>query len=135
MYTLKIEQPFFCEGLQLMAQPRGSSEVIQQCERYPWQRRGTGVETCSVIERAIMSKPQDYEETCVTVRNVPYQCEDSNSMGRSLTGDVLGKGRVVWVKNLRKMKRQSLPTYSVSAYVEEIGIVSVDPRCLMLSSS
>jgi hypothetical protein len=81
-----------------------------------------------------MSKPQDYEETCVTVRNVPYQCEDSNSMGRSLTGGVLGKGRIVWVQNLLKMKRRALPSYSVSAYVEDIGIVSVDPRCLILAS-
>jgi hypothetical protein len=83
----------------------------------------------------MMSKPQDYEETYVTVRNVPYQCEDSNFMGRSLTGGVLGKGRVVWAKNLLKMKKQSLPTYFVSAYVEEIGIVLVDPRCLMLATS
>jgi hypothetical protein len=82
-----------------------------------------------------MSRPEDYEESCVTVRNVPYQFEDSDSMGRSLIGGVLGKGRVVWVKNLLKTKRQSLATSSVSAYVEEIGIVSVDPRCLILGTN
>lgn len=75
-----------------------------------------------------MMKPQDYEETCMIVRNIPYQCEDHRYKGRWMTGGVLGKGRIVWVRSLMETKKRDI---SISAYVEDIGIVSIDPHYLI----
>ncbi len=77
-----------------------------------------------------MNKPRGYEEICVTVRNIPYQCEEEQHRGRSMTGGVLGKGRTVWVQSFRETKNSSFSAY-VSAYVEGIGMVSVDPHYLI----
>ena len=78
-----------------------------------------------------MTKPHDYEETCIIIRNIPYQCEDERYKGRSMTGGVLGKGRKVWVQSLVGTRKRSV---SISAYVEDIGIVSVDPHYLVRAS-
>jgi hypothetical protein len=75
-----------------------------------------------------MTKPPDYEQTCMIVRNIPYQCEDSRYKGRWMTGGVLGKGRIVWVKNFIETEERPI---SISAYVEDIGIVSIDPHYLV----
>ena len=75
-----------------------------------------------------MTKPKDYEETCMIVRNIPYQCEDHRYKGRSMTGGVLGKGRIVWVQSLLETKERPI---SITAYVEDIGIVSIDPHYLV----
>ena len=78
-----------------------------------------------------MSKPEDYKETCVILRNIPYQCEDELFKGMPMAGGVLGKGRIVWVQSFLETKKHSASAYSVSAYAEGIGIVSVDPRYLV----
>ena len=80
-----------------------------------------------------MSKPEDYKETCMIVRNIPYQCEDELFKGMS-AGGVLGKGRTVWVQSFLETKKRSASAHSVSAYAEGIGIVSVDPRYLVRPS-
>lgn len=80
-----------------------------------------------------MNKPRDYEEICVTVRNIPYQCEDEQHRERSITGGVLGKGRTVWVQSSLETKKSSFSAYG-SAYVEGIGMVLVDPHYLIRSS-
>lgn len=79
-----------------------------------------------------MMKPETYGETCVIVRNLPYECEDDRR-GPSTAGGVLGKGSVVWVERRdgnRNGSVSSSRTGSVTAYVEGIGVVSVDPRYL-----
>ena len=83
------------------------------------------------MEGSSLSKPEAYQETCVIVRNIPYQCEDELFQGMSVTGGVLGKGRIVWVQSFLETKKRSASAYSVSAYAEGIGIVSVDPRYLV----
>lgn len=74
-----------------------------------------------------MKKPTGYEETCMTVRNIPYQLADERYKGMSMTGGVLGKGRTVWVQSLDKTRKGPI---RITAYVEDIGIVSVDPHYL-----
>jgi hypothetical protein len=74
-----------------------------------------------------LNKPEDYKETCVISRNIPYQFEDELFKGKSMAGGVLGKGRIVWVQSFLETKKRS----AVSAYAEGIGIVSVDPRYLV----
>ena len=80
-----------------------------------------------------MSKPQNYGENCVIVRNIPYQFEDSLSEG-TMPGGVLGKGREVWVRDYMTAKKRPACVKAVSAYVEGIGLVKVDPRCLVRAS-
>lgn len=74
-----------------------------------------------------MKKPSGYEETCMTVRNIPYQLADERYKGMSMTGGVLGKGQTVWVQSLAKTRKRPI---LITAYVENIGIVSVDPHYL-----
>jgi hypothetical protein len=80
-----------------------------------------------------MSKPQNYDENCVIVRNIPYQLEDELYEG-PMPGGVLGKGREVWVRDFTATKKRPVSVNSVSAYVEGIGMVTVDPRCLVRAS-
>jgi hypothetical protein len=78
-----------------------------------------------------LNKPEDYKETCVISRNIPYQFEDELFKGKSMAGGVLGKGRIVWVQSSLETKKPSASAHPVSAYAEGIGIVSVDPRYLV----
>lgn len=72
-----------------------------------------------------MNRPHDYDEPRVTVRNINYHCEDDQFNAMHTTGGVLCKGQIVWIRRC--------PTfaYSVSAYVEGIGLVTIDPRFLV----
>lgn len=72
-----------------------------------------------------MNRPHDYDELRVTVRNVNYQCEDDQFDAMHTTGGVLPRGQVLWIR-----KRPTF-AYSVSAYVEGIGLVTIDPRFLV----
>jgi hypothetical protein len=62
------------------------------------------------------------------VRNIPYQFEDELCEG-TMPGGVLGKGREVWVRDFTATRKRP-----VSAYVDGIGMVTVDPRCLVRAS-
>jgi hypothetical protein len=77
-----------------------------------------------------MSRPQNYGENCVIVRNIPYQFEDELCEG-TMPGGVLGKGREVWVRDFTATRKRPVSANSVSAYVDGIGMVTVDPRCLV----
>jgi hypothetical protein len=72
-----------------------------------------------------MNRPHDYDEVRVTVRNLTYQCEDEHFNGMHTTGGVLSKGQTVWIR-----KSPGL-THAISAYVEGIGLVTIDPRFLV----
>jgi hypothetical protein len=72
-----------------------------------------------------MNRPHDYDEVRVTVRNMTYQCEDEHFNGMHTTGGVLCKGQVVWIK-----KSPSF-AHAISAYVEGVGLVTIDPRFLV----
>lgn len=72
-----------------------------------------------------MNRPHEYDELRVTVRNIKYHCEDDQSNAMHTLGGVLCKGQIVWIR-----KRPTF-AYSVSAYVEGIGLVTIDPRFLV----
>lgn len=71
-----------------------------------------------------MSKPRLYEQLRVVVRDLPCQRQEQCFSGLQMPGGLLGIGRVVWIQKLLEP-----PTRFVSAYVEGIGIVSVDRQC------
>lgn len=71
-----------------------------------------------------MNRPHDYDEVRVTVRNMAYQCEKEHSNGMH-TGGVLSKGQVVWIR------KSPAFAYEISAYVEGVGLVMIDPRFLV----
>lgn len=73
----------------------------------------------------VMNRPHDYDEVRVTVRNLTYQCEDEHFNGMHTTGGVLSKGQVVWIRKSRGL------AHIVSAYVEGVGLVTIDPRFLV----
>jgi hypothetical protein len=72
-----------------------------------------------------INKPRDYDEARVIVQNITYQFEDDQSDSPSMTGGVLGKGQVVWIKKCRAFAS------SISAYVRGVGVVMVDSRFLI----
>lgn len=72
-----------------------------------------------------MNRPQDYDELRVTVRNMTYQCEDENFNGMHTAGGVLSKGQMVWIR------KSPAFAYKISAYVEGVGLVIIDPRFLV----
>ena len=72
-----------------------------------------------------MNRPHDYDELRVTVRNMTYQCEDEHFKGMHTTGGVLSKGQVGWIK------KSPVFAYGISAYVEGVGLVTIDPRFLV----
>lgn len=84
-----------------------------------------------IAKSRFLCKPRDYEVICMVARNLPYQCEDEHFKGRPMIGGVLGKGRIVWVQRSLEAKRRFVGASPVSVYAEGIGIVSVDPRCLV----
>ncbi len=71
-----------------------------------------------------MSKPQLYDQLRVIVRNLPCQRQEQGFSGSRMSGGLLGIGRAIWIQKLLEP-----PTRLVSAYVEGIGIVSVDRQC------
>ena len=72
-------------------------------------------------------RPELFEQPFVAIRNLPYLCEDSNGAGHS-SGGVLGVGQTVWGENQARHKSKLHPA---RAYVEGVGIVSLDPRWLV----
>jgi hypothetical protein len=46
-----------------------------------------------------MKRPEDYDDDRVTVRNITYLCEDEHFGGMPMSGGVLSKGQLVWIKN------------------------------------
>ena len=78
-----------------------------------------------------MTKPENYGETCVLVRDVPYECQDEQTKGTPAVGGVFRKGQVVWVEpQARATQPKSKGFTSIHGYVEHIGMVSLDPRFL-----
>lgn len=79
-----------------------------------------------------MTKPENFGQTRVLKQNMPYQCQSQHTAGMPLSGGVLGKGQVVWVEpppdGTRLPSRRG--SRSISGYVEDIGVISLDPRFL-----
>ena len=74
----------------------------------------------------IMFRPETFQQPYVALRNIPYVYGDSSSGQESPSGGVLGAGQTVWTKEFKLKK-----SCSATAFVEGVGIVSLDPRWLV----
>jgi hypothetical protein len=74
-----------------------------------------------------MDRPLAYGDSYIVNRNMPYEMIELLPSGSHLSGGVLGKGRRVWMKH---ESRGTDYSRAVSVYVEDIGIISLSPRCL-----
>lgn len=75
-----------------------------------------------------MVKPECFKVEYVTSCHTPYGIEETSSPGMLSSGGVLGKGQPVWLKESLTAKRMKT---IVPAYVEHLGIVSLDTRFLV----
>jgi hypothetical protein len=73
-----------------------------------------------------------FRNAYVTLRNISYLCEDASIEGGSLSGGVLGTGQTVWTREVYEPYNRPRST---TAFVQGIGIVSLDPRWLVRADS
>ena len=77
-------------------------------------------------------KPPEYREACTVIGDINYQVEEGQLQGTHSSSGSLNIGRVVYLQHsLEEIKDEA----SVSAYIEGIGIVSLDPHCLSTDNS
>ncbi len=79
----------------------------------------------------MITKPHDYRHSWTIDHDVPYEIS-GNQKGTHAGKGTLHAGRVVWT-------REALPIEitgaSVSAYVDGVGVISLDPHSLHQVSS
>ena len=75
-----------------------------------------------------MDRPLVYQDSYVVTRNFPYEVIELLPSGEYLGGGVLGKGQRVWIQH-----EPQATTYrrAVSVHAEDIGIISLNPCCLL----
>ena len=77
-----------------------------------------------------MDKPEAFQQPYTAAQNIPYLCGDSSNHTSFSSGGVLGRGQVVWLHTPLKSKARSS---EASAFVDGIGLVSLNPRWLISS--
>jgi hypothetical protein len=83
---------------------------------------------CGPSGERTMSKPECFRVGCVTSCNMPYGIDETSRQEIPSTGGVLKKGQPVWLKE--SLTGRTLKTF-VLAYVEHLGVVSLDARFLV----
>jgi len=78
-----------------------------------------------------MSIPEPFRQPYLAIQNIPYHCEDASTKISHASGGVLRRGQAVWTE---ESYRPGHPVRSVRAFVETIGVVSLDPRWLVRAS-
>jgi hypothetical protein len=73
-------------------------------------------------------KPEEHRETCTVTSDIHYEVRRGEVQGTHASSGTLHKGRVVWVEKDPELSNAEL---LVSAYAEGVGIVLLDPRCLV----
>jgi hypothetical protein len=71
-----------------------------------------------------MTRPNEFREVYVAIQNIPYLRESPQDLAG---GGVLAKGQLVWIQTM--FDAEERPN-SISGFVDDIGIISLDPRCL-----
>lgn len=74
-----------------------------------------------------MDRPLVFGDSYIVNRNMPYEMIELSPFGSYLSGGVLGKGKKVWMQH---ESQEATYCHAVSVYVEDIGIIRVDPHCL-----
>ena len=75
-----------------------------------------------------MLKPDVFQQPYVVFRNVPYQGGDGAAADDVSSGGVLASGQTVWTQEPYNMQNRP---QTATAFVEEIGIISINPRWLV----
>lgn len=74
-----------------------------------------------------MLKPVSYQKPHVATRHIPYEC--ASEVGKAPdSGGVIGRGETIWTENIEPGPRT---IKTVNAFVERVGIVSLDPHLLL----
>ncbi|MBE7157991.1 MAG: hypothetical protein INR62_06085 [Rhodospirillales bacterium] len=74
-----------------------------------------------------MLKPDAFQKPFVALRNIPYLYGEPASRDH-LQGGVLRQGQTVWTKSTAVPSRE---VRSEAAFVEGVGVVSLDPHWLI----
>jgi len=74
-----------------------------------------------------MTKPNEFWEVYIAIQNIPYSRESPQGLA---SGGVLAKGQLVWVQTMIDAEERPI---SISAFVDNIGIISLDPRWLAVA--
>jgi hypothetical protein len=69
-----------------------------------------------------MAKPNEFRKAYIAIQNIPYLRESPQGLA---SGGVLAKGQLVWVQTMFDAEER---LNSISAFVDDIGIISLDPR-------
>lgn len=72
-------------------------------------------------------KPAEYRHSCTVSKQIPYHVVDTSTKGTQPGVGVLAAGRVVW---LNQELTSASGTASVQAFVDGVGVISVDPSSL-----
>ena len=72
----------------------------------------------------MMTRPHEFQEGYIAIQSIPYIRVSPRDLGRS---GVLAKGQFVWVRTRFDAERP----ISISAFVDHIGVVSLDPEWLV----
>ena len=73
-----------------------------------------------------MLKPAEFERSYINIRSIPYECTEDG--GGRMMGGVLSRGQVLWTERAWKKTGRL-----IRAYVDGIGVVSVEDRFLLPS--
>jgi hypothetical protein len=74
-----------------------------------------------------MAKPNEFRKAYIAIQNIPYLRESPQGLA---SGGVLAKGQLVWVQTMFDAEER---LNSISAFVDDIGIISLDPRLLAVA--
>jgi hypothetical protein len=74
-----------------------------------------------------MTKPDEFREAYVAIQNIPYLRESPQDLAG---GGVLAKGQLVWIQTMFDAEERPI---SISAFVDDIGIISLDARWLAVA--
>jgi hypothetical protein len=72
-------------------------------------------------------RPASFQNKYIAARAAPYRFVDASQQQPSSSGGVLQGGQAIWLENAVLRTRL---TASVQAFVENVGLVSVDPRLI-----
>ena len=75
-----------------------------------------------------MTRPNEFREVYIAIQNIPYLREYPQDFA---SGGVLAKGQLVWVQTMFDAEERQ---NSISAFVDDIGIISLDTRWLAVAN-
>jgi hypothetical protein len=75
-----------------------------------------------------MTRPQEFQKAYRATRNTPYLRGSPLALA---SGGVLAQGKLVWLQSTFSAETRPI---SISAFVDDIGIITLDPRWLAIAN-